>query len=557
VTLASYPPGVATSLAPSPSAPEPSQQPRKRRRRWPFFFALGGIVIAATALFAAVVEWSGAKLDGDPSALARIQVETFGGVLESARAVDPNGRAISVAVVGGRLTPEQKITPGTQVTVEVVMRRPGWDAWLIGKTRTERLTIHAPLARVNSRWATAPAGSPVEVAFSEPVTTIAYGPDTAAKTVTGVRTSYSIPTPAPAGSVRVAIAARSWERLGPPVTVRYFPRTKRPAALITPTPGGRLDPGDQLRLTFSRSVRQVLGKTTPKLTPNVPGTWKTTNSHTLVFTPSGFGAPLGSHVQLTLGHTVAAADATGHGAKTTRVINWTVPAANPLRLVQLLADTGYLPVDYKPTDGKVARTARAQASAAADPPKGHFVWRFKHTPPELKHQWVPNTTNVITRGAIMMYEDEHHLAVDGVVGPVLWKTLLSDAIAGKRRTTGYNYVFVHRNVPQLMSLWHNGKVIVTSPGNTGVPAAPTDLGTFPVFEHLSVTTMSGTNPDGSKYNDPGIPWVSYFNGGDALHAFPRASFGTPQSLGCVELPLAAAAKIWPYTPIGTLVTIEN
>ena len=27
--------------------------------------------------------------------------------------------------------------------------------------------------------------------------------------------------------------------------------------------------------------------------------------------------------------------------------------------------------------------------------------------------------------------------------------------------------------------------------------------------------------------------------------------------GMVELPLSAAAKLWPYTPIGTLVTIEN
>ena len=48
-----------------------------------------------------------------------------------------------------------------------------------------------------------------------------------------------------------------------------------------------------------------------------------------------------------------------------------------------------------------------------------------------------------------------------------------------------------------------------------------------------------------------------FYRGDAIHAFPRASFGTPQSLGCVELPLPAAAKVWPYTPIGTLVTVEN
>src|SRR5204863_605808 len=88
-------------------------------------------------------------------------------------------------------------------------------------------------------------------------------------------------------------------------------------------------------------------------------------------------------------------------------------------------------------------------------------------------------------------------------------------------------------------------------------AAPTKLGTFPVFEHIPVGTMSGTNPDGSRYHDPGIKWISYFSGGEALHAFPRASFGTPQSLGCVELPEASAKKVWPYTPIGTLVTVES
>jgi lipoprotein-anchoring transpeptidase ErfK/SrfK len=69
--------------------------------------------------------------------------------------------------------------------------------------------------------------------------------------------------------------------------------------------------------------------------------------------------------------------------------------------------------------------------------------------------------------------------------------------------------------------------------------------------------MSGTNPDGTHYHDPGIRWISYFHHGEALHSFNRASFGTPQSLGCVELPLATAAQVWPYTPIGTLVTIEN
>jgi lipoprotein-anchoring transpeptidase ErfK/SrfK len=156
----------------------------------------------------------------------------------------------------------------------------------------------------------------------------------------------------------------------------------------------------------------------------------------------------------------------------------------------------------------------------------------------------------------MRFEDEHGLATDGVAGPQVWRSLLRDDLGGRRSRGGYSYVFVHETVPESLNLWHNGHVILTSPGNTGIAQAPTAPGTWPVFEHIPVGTMSGTNPDGSHYNDPGIRWISYFHGGDAIHAFLRASFGTPQSLGCVELPEAAAARVWPYTPVGTLVTIE-
>jgi peptidoglycan hydrolase-like protein with peptidoglycan-binding domain len=175
----------------------------------------------------------------------------------------------------------------------------------------------------------------------------------------------------------------------------------------------------------------------------------------------------------------------------------------------------------------------------------------------LRALWRVAQPNEITRGAVMMFEHTHGLAVDGIAGAAVWHALLADAIAGTRRAGGYSYVYVRSSVPQSLTLWHNGQTVLRSPGNTGVPAAPTQLGTFPVFEHIPVGTMSGTNPDGSHYHDPGIRYISYFNGGDAIHAFNRASFGTPQSLGCVELPLPSAARVWPYTPIGTLVTIEN
>jgi lipoprotein-anchoring transpeptidase ErfK/SrfK len=75
-----------------------------------------------------------------------------------------------------------------------------------------------------------------------------------------------------------------------------------------------------------------------------------------------------------------------------------------------------------------------------------------------------------------------------------------------------------------------------------------------VYEKLQFQIMQGTNPDGSHYADP-VSWVSYFNGGDAVHYFPRGSFGFPQSLGCVELPYTAAKQAYPYLPYGTLVTV--
>lgn len=541
---------MAIGLAPAPLARR--QKPPRRRRRRPL--VAGGVAILAAAFVTAVLEWSGATLAGDASALASVEIQPFGGTLQQTTAADPNGRAIRLANASGRLTPARPLAPGTRVTIDIVTRRPGWNAWLVGKTSRRRLEVTAPVAQVTSEWVTKPAGKPVPVTFSEPIARVAY----ADRTARGTGRSLAVPVQSRAGTVRVAVAARPWERVGPPVTVHYFPPAKRPVALVSPTPGGKLDPGAEVRLTLSQPVKQVLGDGVPKLSPSVPGRWKRSDDHTLVFTPSGAGPALGSHLKLTLAHSVAAADAAGRGVKTTRELTWTVPQASPLRLIQLLADDGYLPLDFKPSGAAIARTARAEATAATTPPPGTFSWHYSNTPKELTRQWKPEVGNVIVRGALMVFQDEHRLTVDGLPGPEVWKVLLHDALGGKRRDKGYSYVYVHRDGrPQQMTLWRNGRTIFTSAGNTGVPAAPTELGTFPVFEHLAETTMSGTNPDGSHYSDPGIKWVSYFNGGDALHAFDRASFGTPQSVGCVELPLASAAKLWPYTPIGTLVTIEK
>jgi hypothetical protein len=400
-------------------------------------------------------------------------------------------------------------------------------------------------------------GTPVTVAFDLPVSMVSFGKAGARRLATP-RTVVSVGIVArgsnTSGAIEVAAAARSWERLPAPVRVSWFPAQPFPQLLAEPKPGAALAPGRQLILTFSRPVVDVLGARRPRLSPATPGRWRLLDAHTLAFRPGGLGFGLGTSVRVELPRAVRLAGQTG--ATLTRALGWQVPAGSTLRLQQLLAQLGYLPLSWRPADAPPS-SARAQLAAALAPPPGRFSWRYSNTPAELRGLWQAGRPNQITRGAVMMFEHDHALAVDALPGRRVWKQLLADAIAGKRRGGGYSYVYVHRSVPQSLNLWHNGRTILSSPGNTGVPAAPTALGTFPVFEHIPVGTMSGTNPNGSRYNDPGIRYISYFHGGEAIHAFNRASFGTPQSLGCVELPLASAARVWPYTPIGTLVTIEN
>jgi len=156
----------------------------------------------------------------------------------------------------------------------------------------------------------------------------------------------------------------------------------------------------------------------------------------------------------------------------------------------------------------------------------------------------------------MWFQTVHHLAATGGMDTPTWRALVTDAAHGRNDPMTYNMVLVTQKLPQTVKLFENGKVHQTALANTGISVAPTQNGTFPVYIRYVTTTMSGTLPNGQPYHDAGIPWVSYFNGGDALHGFLRPGYGYPQSLGCVELTYKAAAKLWPHTPIGTLVTVQ-
>jgi len=536
---------------------------RRRGLRARLLVVAAGLVVAvaAGAAATALLYWPDLTLGRDSRALARVSLPGWAGHLAGVSVRDQDGRLVASDVRGGRVWPGVLVAPGTQLSIRVTVRRPGWAGWLVGRTQQRTYLVRAPVARLRSRWLHVATGAQVTVSFAAPVQAVRVRTAGEERTIPLTGTRKTVPLGIVAdgsrrtGTVLVSAVARRWERASRPVPVTWFPASSRPQALVKPRPGARIMPTAPITITLSEPLAQTLGSTRPTLTPAVPGRWRSVDSHTISFTPAGLGYPIGSRVTVRLSAHVQVA-ALPH-ARSTRTLRWQVAEGSILRLQQLLAQAGYLPLDWTPTLTSGETTTRSEVTALTTPPSGRFNWRYPNTPPELKALWHPGRPNEITRAAIMMFQDTHDLKVDSFAGPHVWHALLTDTLAGKRRTDGYSYVYVHRKLPQSLNLWHNGQVILRSPGNTGVPAAPTQLGSFPVFEHIPIGTMSGTNPDGSHYHDPGIRYISYFNHGDAIHAFNRASFGTPQSLGCVELPLKAAAKVWPYTPIGTLVTVEN
>ena len=229
----------------------------------------------------------------------------------------------------------------------------------------------------------------------------------------------------------------------------------------------------------------------------------------------------------------------------TRAMSIEVPL-NVTWLQSLLAVTQYLPVSFTSTSG---------AAPTSPSVTGTFTWRFPLLPLSVHSLWIPGVNNVLIKGALMSFQNEHAMRPSGIADSATVAALVDMVTAGKVSARTWNYVDVGERRPQRATLFVDGVQKMSTLANTGVAGATTDLGTYPVYIHIKFQWMTGQNLDGSHYRDP-VNWISYFNGGDALHEFYRYSYGWPQSLGCVEMPHSAAQAMWPYTPIGTLVTVH-
>ncbi len=327
---------------------------------------------------------------------------------------------------------------------------------------------------------------------------------------------------------------------------------------VTPAPGAKAANGASLiQVQFSAPL--AASSPMPTLSPNIAGSWKV-QGNTAVFTPAvGYSQNTKVTVTIPSGMISAAGASAGAGGTLGSAVtkSFSTGSFSTLRLQQLLAQLGYLPMTWKAASGPAiaASNARAELSAAYSAPAGTFSWQGSY-PWNLTHQWKAGSANLLQVGAIRAFESVRNLTMDGTAGRTVWSDLLTAVAKGQHDPNGYTHALASQNYPETLKIWHNGSLVFTSASNTGIPAAPTADGTFPVYLRYYYQIMKGTNPDGSKYADP-VYYVSYFDGGDAVHYFPRYSYGFYQSLGCVELPWDSAKKAWPYLTYGSLVTVTG
>ena len=337
-----------------------------------------------------------------------------------------------------------------------------------------------------------------------------------------------------------------------------------PFRVISVTPAsGSADANGSLpvRVTFSAPPN---GRSPmPTLTPSVPGNWQIIGD-SMVFTPkTAFGPSTRITLSVPAGRSGVRSSA-GLTLKSPKTEVYTTAKFSTLRLAQILSQLGYLPMMWE-SPNLAMQTESAvnlrktglvgELGAAYDPPAGIFTMDTGY-PASLASKFSPDLQNVVVRGAVMAFQSEHKMSVSGNVNLAFWMALFKAALAGQVNANGYTYAVASQVDPENLTIYHNGHVVLTTPANTGIPSAPTANGTFPVYEKFLQTWMSGTNPGGSHYHDL-VQYVSYFNGGDAVHYFARGAYGFQQSLGCVELPLTQAKQAYPYLTLGSLVTVTG
>jgi L,D-transpeptidase catalytic domain len=575
----------ASTPEPPAAADSATAGPWQRRRwGWPARLAFGAgaaVILAGLGIVLVLVFGRpSVMVSSSDAALFRLEIGGWGTQLDGVT-VTSAGKPVAVVREGGNVVPASPLAQGQSVDVSATVTPSSWSRWLLGGKVSTTKTLRTPSAAPNTSIALASRPGSVPVSFGHTVSVVDYQSAGGPTQVVRLRApsevaDLPVPARAVAGSLQVAATPLPWERLATqPSSVMWFlaPHGGAPVALADPAPGATTAASNSpITITFAQPVASVLGQTRPTISPPVAGTWSEPGPNTLVFSPDGFGYGPGTAVTVGFDRPVSvvgadeAASTGPHVAASSAstAYHFSVAPGSMLRLEQILAQLHYLPLNFIPAPGvNVPTTFAGEVATMTEPLAGSFTWRWPSTPATLQAEWTVGSDNELLKGALMAFystqANYNGYQIDPLTVPQLanastWQQLLQAAAENQVDVNPYAYVYVTQTIPETLTLWENGSVVLTSPTNTGISVAPTAAGTFPIYQRYTFNYMSGFNPDGSYYHDP-VYWINYFNGGDAVHGFPRGSYGYPQSLGCVELPIPTAEVAFGELAVGDLVTV--
>jgi len=229
-----------------------------------------------------------------------------------------------------------------------------------------------------------------------------------------------------------------------------------------------------------------------------------------------------------------------------------VATAAPLSLVAMWPVQGE--EDVAPTSPPVFRfseeiadRAAAEAAITFEPSvAGSFEWLAAN-----RVRFIP-TESFPANSEVTVHVDGNPRRIRGASGGYL-----EEATSATFKTGRLKVIDVSLS-KQLMTLYEDDQVVWTAPVATGVPGAPTPIGTFHVQYKMPQARFRGLNPNGTRYDIPDVHWVMPFLGDYTIHgAYWRPVFGRTGSAGCVSLSDANAKHVYDWAEENTPLVVHS
>ena len=206
------------------------------------------------------------------------------------------------------------------------------------------------------------------------------------------------------------------------------------------------------------------GSPMPTLSPPIAGAWSVLSPSLLQYQATGPLVPGATETITIPGGPSGVVGSRGQHLAATVTSTFTVAQGSTLRLQQLLAELGYLPLTFTPA---AAVTSPAQEG---NDQVGTFSWRWPDQAAAL--------TSLVDAGHLQRDHqgcgDELRVAAQpedrrtGRTGQV-WAALLADLQDGRPNALPYDYVLVTKALPETTTVFSSGVPVYSTLANTGWP----------------------------------------------------------------------------------------